>query len=232
MVTGKVTRKTVTFPGINFKTCKNRNTMANNFKRDGDCVKVVLTSGQTGYAAGEGYKIGSQVGVILSITRDGQTVFTNQASAEGDVAVVALEGVFTLPKATGALTQGQKLYWDNTEGELTGTGTGNTFIGFADVAAASDDATADVRLWQSDASGAAVAANVAALAGTLTGTVDGTIADVAAIALSTSNTYTDAAVNSAVNTAITSINLQLKELQTTLNAEIAAIKAAGLQATS
>ena len=62
-----------------------------------------------------------------------------------------------------------------------------------------------------------------ALAGTLTGTVDGTLADVAAIALSTSNTYTDAAVNTAVNTAITSINLQLKELQTTLNAIISAL---------
>lgn len=63
-----------------------------------------------------------------------------------------------------------------------------------------------------------------ALAGTLTGTTDGTLADVAAIALSTSNTYTDAAVNSAVNTAITSVNLQLKELQATVNAIIAALQ--------
>lgn len=59
------------------------------------------------------------------------------------------------------------------------------------------------------------------LAGTLTGTVDSTMEDVAAIALSTSDTYTDAAVNAAVNTAITATNLQLKELQTTVNALIA-----------
>ncbi len=58
-----------------------------------------------------------------------------------------------------------------------------------------------------------------ALGGTLTGTVDGDLADVAA--LSTSDTYTDAAVN----VAITSINLQLKELQTKINAIIAAIQA-------
>lgn len=68
--------------------------------------------------------------------------------------------------------------------------------------------------------------NVTALAGTLTGSVDGTIADVAAIAIATSggNTYSDAAVNTAVNTAITSVNLQLKELQTVLNQLVAAQK--------
>lgn len=56
------------------------------------------------------------------------------------------------------------------------------------------------------------------LAGTLTGTTDGTLADIADIALSTSDTYTDSAVNTAVNAAILDANLQLKELQTALNA--------------
>lgn len=72
------------------------------------------------------------------------------------------------------------------------------------------------------------AAAVAALAGTLTGTVDGTIANVADIALSTTDTYTDAAVNSAVNAAILDLNLQLKELQTKLNAVISSLKAANI----
>lgn len=67
-------------------------------------------------------------------------------------------------------------------------------------------------------------ANVPALAGTLTGTVDGTLADVAAIDLDTSDTYSDAAVNAAVNTAVTAVNLQLKELQTTLNALITSLE--------
>ncbi|MDG4595484.1 MAG: hypothetical protein P9F75_07290 [Candidatus Contendobacter sp.] len=70
-----------------------------------------------------------------------------------------------------------------------------------------------------------IPAGIAPLAGTLTGTVDGALADIAAIALSTAggNTYSDAAVNAAVNAAITSANLQIKELQTTLNAVIAAL---------
>lgn len=72
----------------------------------------------------------------------------------------------------------------------------------------------------------------AALGGTLTGSVDGTMADIAAIALSTTNTYTDAAVNTAVNTAITSANLQLKELQTKVNALITKLIAAGVLASS
>lgn len=70
------------------------------------------------------------------------------------------------------------------------------------------------------------AAALANLAGTLTGSVDGTLADVSAIALSTSDTYTDAAVNSAVNAAITSVNLQLKELQTHVNAILARLRSA------
>lgn len=73
-------------------------------------------------------------------------------------------------------------------------------------------------------------AAIADLSGTLTGTTDGALADVAAIALSTSNTYTDAAVNAAVNTAITSVNLQIKELQTKLNAALAMMRTAGLLA--
>lgn len=58
---------------------------------------------------------------------------------------------------------------------------------------------------------------LSALAGTLTGTITGTMADVSA--LSTSDTYTDAAVNAK----ITAVNLQLKELQTKVNAIIAAV---------
>ena len=44
------------------------------------------------------------------------------------------------------------------------------------------------------------------------------MADIADIALTTGDTYSDTAVNTAVNTAITAANLQLKELQTALNA--------------
>ena len=56
--------------------------------------------------------------------------------------------------------------------------------------------------------------SVTALAGTMTGTTDGTIADVADV---TGNTIGD------INVAIADVNLQLKELQTKLNALIAAL---------
>lgn len=68
------------------------------------------------------------------------------------------------------------------------------------------------------AGGVKKATSQAELGGTLTGTTDGDMADIADIALSTGNTYADSDVNNAVNTAIASANLQLKELQTALNA--------------
>jgi broad specificity polyphosphatase/5'/3'-nucleotidase SurE len=71
-------------------------------------------------------------------------------------------------------------------------------------------------------------AAVASLGGTLTGTTDGDLADIAAIALSTSDMYTDAAVNTAVNTAITAANLQIKELQTTVNALLASLRTSNI----
>jgi len=64
-------------------------------------------------------------------------------------------------------------------------------------------------------------AALTALAGTRTGSGDGTIADVSAVSTAGGNTY----AGSAINTAITSINLQLKELQTKLNAIVTALKA-------
>lgn len=203
--------------------------MLSNFKGSGDQLTVTLGNGETGYAVGDPYLIGGNLlGVIASLTRDGQTVMNNVASAEGDEAIVVVEGVFSVPKATGAVVQGDRLYWDVSEDEVTTTGAGNIFAGFAHADAAENDATVDILLVNGDSAGSSLAANVPVLAGTLTGTVDGTIADVAAIALSTSDTYTDAAVNSAVNTAITSTNLQLKELQTKLNAVINALVTAGI----
>lgn len=65
---------------------------------------------------------------------------------------------------------------------------------------------------------------VAEVAGTLTGTTDGTIADIAASAGACAGGSTptaaqvDTAIATAVATIVTGTNLQLKELQTTLNA--------------
>lgn len=193
----------------------------------------------------------SQEGKVLEYSNAGSAIVSGQVIPLASVGVVVamgaiaastgkgsvlVEGVVELAKETSmAFAFGDPLYWDTAEARLTKTSTGNTICGFASEAAGSSATVGKVKLVPMADSGNFVqAANVAALAGTLTGTVDGTLADVAAIAISTSggNTYSDTAVNTAVNTAITSINLQLKELQTTLNAEIAALKTAGLQASS
>lgn len=117
-----------------------------NFISNGKTIDVTLGSGETSFASGKLYLIGAIVGVITSLTRAGQTVFSNVASAQGDIAVVSLEGVYTLPKATGAITIGAKVYYDATAKNLTTTSSGNTFAGYAYAAALSGDTTLPVLL--------------------------------------------------------------------------------------
>ncbi len=66
--------------------------------------------------------------------------------ASGAVVDCALTGVYELPKATGAITQGQAIYWDNTAKKVTGTASSNRLIGAAIEAAVSGAATLRVRL--------------------------------------------------------------------------------------
>lgn len=66
--------------------------------------------------------------------------------ANGKTGAVHIKGVFSVPKASGAVTQGAKLYWDNTNKVLTTTASGNTFVGVAAAAAASGDANVKILL--------------------------------------------------------------------------------------
>lgn len=85
-------------------------------------------------SSGGGALIGSIFGVAV----------TDLANAE--VGVFQLEGVYTMPKATGAATLGAKAYWDNTNKNVTATSTSNTLIGVFVAAYASGDTSANVRL--------------------------------------------------------------------------------------
>ncbi len=76
------------------------------------------------------------------------------------------------------------------------------------------------------------AANVAALAGSLTGTTTGTIINVAAAVCGGGATPASTDVDTCVAALSLSTNLALKELQVKLNAEIAALKATNVQASS
>jgi len=104
-------------------------------------------------------------------------------------------------------------------------------MGTAHEAAAEAATTVNVKL-AAGGDSTPQAALVAQLAGTLTGTVDGTINDVAAAACAGGSTPTAAQVDTAVAALALSTNLALKELQTSLNAALTALKNAGLMASA
>ena len=75
--------------------------------------------------------------------------------AVGKTGSVAIEEVYSLPKVTGAIAQGAKVYWAAAgdpvggvagSGALTTTASGNTLAGIAAIAAASGDATVALKL--------------------------------------------------------------------------------------
>ena len=105
-----------------------------NFVQPGRALAVVTPSG--GLVSGQGVLIGNLFGVAA---------YTAAASAEVEIVV---EGVFTLPKPTSAISfaQGDKVYWDNTAMDCTSTSTSNKWIGVATDAASASAATVNVRL--------------------------------------------------------------------------------------
>lgn len=189
-----------------------------------------LTAPEGGVTSGLGVMIGSLF-AIAAVT-----------AAAGETFAGYVEGVFDHPaddhETTQAWTEGMPVYFDESEGVLTKTGAGNILVGVAAAAKASTATIGRVKLTTPFTAGAAIAsleedggaiegtndgdlpdltATAATLTGTLTGSVNGAIADVAAVSTAGGNTYSDAAINAVV----ADVNVQLKELQTTLNAVIA-----------
>ena len=88
-------------------------------------------------SAGEGALVGATFGVAVTDL------------ANGEVGTFALEGVFTLTKATGASTggaQGAKAYWVAASKSVSAASSGNTLIGVFAATCADADATCNVRL--------------------------------------------------------------------------------------
>lgn len=102
-----------------------------NFIQPGEALTLIAPYD---VASGGGFLVGS-IFAVASI-----------AAVNGAEVVGRTVGVYDLPKATGAVTQGAKLYWDNTNKVLTTTASGNTLVGTAVRAQQSGDATARVRL--------------------------------------------------------------------------------------
>ncbi len=102
-----------------------------NYVQPGDTVTVVAP---VAVNSGDGVLVGTLFGVALS------------AAAIGANVEMVTEGVVDLPKAAVAVTQGGRVYWDNTAKNVTTTAGANTLIGCAIVAAAVGDGIVRVRL--------------------------------------------------------------------------------------
>ena len=105
-----------------------------NYIQDGDTLDLAAPYA---VSSGGGALVGATFGVAV----------TDLAS--GAVGAFATEGVYTLPKATGASTggnQGALAYWDNTNKNITAASSNNTKIGVFALTCANADTTARVRL--------------------------------------------------------------------------------------
>jgi predicted RecA/RadA family phage recombinase len=103
-----------------------------NFIEDGKVLNYKVTGAAV--KSGDIVIAGKLVGIAVT---DG---------AVGDIIAVAIDGVYSLPKASGALAQGAAAYVITADGTITGTATSNTFIGYVWKAAAAGDATVEVKL--------------------------------------------------------------------------------------
>lgn len=106
-----------------------------NLIEEGKTIDYTLT--EETVASGEIVVVGDMAGVAVT---GGKT---------GDTIALAVEGVYELPKGSGALAQGKKAYVnvaEDTGKTIVGTASGNTFIGYVWAAAAAGDATVAVKL--------------------------------------------------------------------------------------
>ena len=106
--------------------------MATNFVQEGKALNH--TPSGSSLASGDFLLLGAIGAVATTDIADGKT------------GAVHISGVFSVVKASGAVTQGQKLYWNSTNSNLTTTATGNTIVGVAAEAAASGDANVKILL--------------------------------------------------------------------------------------
>jgi len=104
--------------------------MAKNFIADGATIDVVLTAD---CISGDPIIIGDKVGVAFV---DGKT---------GETVTCLITGVWELPKVAEAIAQGATVYL-KADGTITTTASGNKIAGLAYMAAASGDASVQVRI--------------------------------------------------------------------------------------
>jgi predicted RecA/RadA family phage recombinase len=104
-----------------------------NFVKPGKMITVYAAEN---YLSGDGVVSGAIFGIASTNANVGQEV------------EICVEGVFALPKVTGALAQGTVIYWAAGSGLMLGTAevSGALKIGVVADAALTGDATVNVRL--------------------------------------------------------------------------------------
>lgn len=103
-----------------------------NFVQPGETITQIAPAA---VSSGDGVLVGTIFGVA------------QYSAASGAEVELARRGVFDLPKkAAEAITAGAKVYWNNTNKEITTTASGAILVGAAVLAAGASDATARVLL--------------------------------------------------------------------------------------
>lgn len=98
--------------------------------------KVVTVVAAAEIAAGDFLKVGN--GGLVGIAANSADI--------GEETEVSLTGVFEMPKAAIAISQGDKLYYVDADKNLSKTATGNTFAGYAYADAAAGEPTVKLLL--------------------------------------------------------------------------------------
>jgi len=106
-----------------------------NFIQKGDVIDMLLAAD---VLSGLVVVSGGFVGVAVTDGLSGETI------------AVRISGVVELPKASGALTLGEVLFWHTTNDDISDTITGSVFIGYAAKAHATGDTLALVYLARPD----------------------------------------------------------------------------------
>ena len=88
------------------------------------------------------YTPGSDVDAGAVIELNTMIGIATQAIADGDKGSLAIGGIFSLPKGSTAIDQGDAVYW--TGSQATETVTGNSYLGKCAADAASGDSVVDV----------------------------------------------------------------------------------------
>jgi len=96
--------------------------------------EIMPFTAEAAVSSGDLVKVSSVVGVAVA------------SVAEGDTGSMQIVGVFEVPKETGAIDQGEALYYKASTGKVTTTATGNTFAGYAFSSAISADSTVQIKI--------------------------------------------------------------------------------------